>query len=370
MNRSGPIVALLVVVGTLVVPAAGVVAQDESRSNDEVAPGERLSGVVGVQAAELEGEIETRAYEAEIEAAESDDERAERVAERTEQLDERLADLREERAELLEERREGELTEGEYRAEIAALEAETDTVQAQLNETNETAAGLPEETLAANGVNATAIRTLGQEADNLSGAEVSALARSIAGNETGEVDVEVAVQRGNGVVEVEVERENGEREVETEFEGEPDNASEAVALAETRVAFAEERLNDSGNASELADARATLEAANAALENGSEERALELAEEASETAEEAVEEREDEREEEAEDEREDEEAEGEERDDKAENEPGEDDREQMEEEETDGDAGDDEGNEADEEADEGGGEPEDGGDDADEETET
>ncbi|PSQ13531.1 hypothetical protein BRC99_03840, partial [Halobacteriales archaeon QS_7_69_60] len=297
MNRSGPIVALLVVVGTLVVPAAGVVAQDESTSNDEVAPGERLSGVVGVQAAELEGEIETRAYEAEIEAAESDDERAERVAERTEQLDERLADLREERAELLEERREGELTEGEYRAEIAALEAETDTVQAQLNETNETAAGLPEETLAANGVDATAIRTLGQEADNLSGAEVSALARSIAGNETGEVDVEVAVQRGNGVVEVAVERENGEREVETEFEGEPDNASEAVALAETRVAFAEERLNDSGNASELADARATLEAADAALENGSEERALELAEEASETAEEAVEEREDEREE-------------------------------------------------------------------------
>ena len=63
--------ALMLAVGTLAVPAAGVVARENAESDDEVTPGERLSGVVGVQKAEVEGEIETRAYEAELESAES-----------------------------------------------------------------------------------------------------------------------------------------------------------------------------------------------------------------------------------------------------------------------------------------------------------
>ena len=243
MKRTSLLVALMVVHGTLVVPAASVVAQEDSTTDDEVAPGERLSGVVSVQEAEVEGEIQTRAYEMELESAENDSERAERAAERTEELEDRLEELRERREELREQREAGELDEGEYRARVATLETEVDTVETQLNETNETVSELPEETLEAEGVNATAIDALSRQADELSGAEVSAIARSIAGNETGEVSIEIEIQRTDGVTEIEIEREDGERKVEVEFEGDADNASEAVELAETRVEFAEERLD-------------------------------------------------------------------------------------------------------------------------------
>jgi hypothetical protein len=321
MKRTSVLMALVVVVGTIAVPVAGAVAQetdtedgDAPTGNDSVSPGERLSGVVGVQEAEFEGEIETRAVEIEYESAANDSERAERVAERVERHRERLQELREDRAELREERREGDIGEGEYRARIAGLDAEIDATEARLNETNETARRLPAETLERNGVNVTAIRTLQEEADSLSGAEVSAIARSIAGNERGEVDVEVKIERRGGVVTVEVEREDGRTEVEVEREDDPENASQAVAYAEDHVRIAEERLadaesqvgeNGSQDANEslvearshLEDARTALEDARAALEAGDEERAFELVEEASDYAEGAIDSAQDAREE-------------------------------------------------------------------------
>ena len=177
---------MAVVVGTLLVPAAGAVAQETgTETGDELTPGERLSGVVGVQAAEFDGEIEQNAFRIGLERAEDNATKASHIAAKLNESEARLAELSERKAELEARREDGNVTEGQYRARMARLATETETVREQLNRSNATAAELPEETLEANGVNATAIRTLQRNASDLSGREVAGIARSIAGNRSG-----------------------------------------------------------------------------------------------------------------------------------------------------------------------------------------
>jgi hypothetical protein len=190
MKRTTLLVALVVIVGTLVVPAAGVLAQEAGSEDgdEEVAPGERLSGVVGVQAAEFEGEIERNAFRIGLERADDNASKASRIAEKLNESEQRLTELQERKAELEERRENGNISEGQYRARMARLATETETVRQQLDQSNATAAELPEETLEQNGVNATAIRTLSGNASELSGGEVSEIARSIAGDRSGMVE--------------------------------------------------------------------------------------------------------------------------------------------------------------------------------------
>ncbi|MGB9964174.1 hypothetical protein [Halobacterium hubeiense] len=162
--------------------AADVAVQDGDANNEtdnETAPGARLAGVVGVQAAEVEGEVERRAFGHQIRAANSNASKASVVANHTERLDQRLEDLRDRKQEL--EANRGNVSTGRYHAEMARLAAEIATLQRLTNETAETARGLPAETLEANGVNVTALDRLRTSASNLSGPEVAAIARSIAG---------------------------------------------------------------------------------------------------------------------------------------------------------------------------------------------
>lgn len=182
----------MVVVGMVAVPAVGAVAQDgqDDAGEPDVAPGERLSGVVGVQQAEFDGEVDRNAYRIALENADDNATKASLIAEKLNETEERLAELDERKAELDEQRESGEISEGRYRAEIAGLATEVDNAEAQLNRSNETAAELPRETLEENGVNVDAIRTLQQQADDLTGEEVAEIARSIAGDERGEVDRE------------------------------------------------------------------------------------------------------------------------------------------------------------------------------------
>jgi hypothetical protein len=189
MNRTSLLVAVVAVVGVLAVPAAGVAAQETANETDaDVAPGERLAGVVGVQSAEFDGEIERNAFRIGLERADDNATKARHIAEKLNETEQRLAELNERKAELRQKHRNGTISEGQYRARVAELSAETETVEEQLNRSNATAAELPDETLETNGVNATAIRTLMNDASELRGGEVSEIARSIAGDRGGLAD--------------------------------------------------------------------------------------------------------------------------------------------------------------------------------------
>ena len=199
MRRTTPaLIAIMLVVSALTAfPMAGLAAQTtestatptENATADEnatIAPGEQLSGVVGVQDAELEGEVQSRAYGIKVANASGNDSRAAVVAEQLGDIETRLAELEQRRQTLDEARENGSISEGQYRARVARVAAETQTVERLANQSNVTAQDLPAESLEAKGINATAITTLSERANELSGPEVAEIARSIAGENVGD----------------------------------------------------------------------------------------------------------------------------------------------------------------------------------------
>ena len=163
-----------------------VAVQDDDAANEtdnetEMPPGARLAGVVGVQGAEVEGEVERRAFGEQMRAAKSNASKASVVAGQARNLDQRLADLRERKQELETAHKNGNISPGRYRAEMAGLAARISTLEGMTNETAETARSLPEEDLDEHGVNVSALERLWTSASNLSGPEVAAIARGIAG---------------------------------------------------------------------------------------------------------------------------------------------------------------------------------------------
>lgn len=199
MRRTTPaLIAALVVVGSLAAfPAAGLAVQttettenstnetNTTQSNATISPGEQLAGVVGVQKAELEGEVDSRAYGVRVAQSANNDSRAGVVAAQLDDLEQRLDDLEQRRQDLEAARENGSMSEGQYRARMARLAAETRTVDRLANQSNETARGLPAETLEANGINASTIRELRDRANALGGPAVAEIARSIAGDDVG-----------------------------------------------------------------------------------------------------------------------------------------------------------------------------------------
>lgn len=153
----------------------------DNETENETAPGARLAGVVGVQGAEVSGEVEQRSFGLQVAAAHSNASRASVVANQSEQLATRLAELRTEKESLMAANANDTISQGKYRAEMATLSARISTLERLTNSTAETARGLPAEALAAKGVNASKIRLLQTSASNLSGPEVAAIARNISG---------------------------------------------------------------------------------------------------------------------------------------------------------------------------------------------
>lgn len=145
------------------------------------APGARLAGVVGVQGAEVSAEIESRAFGHRIATAHSNASRAAVLSDELGTAERRLATLRERRRALQSARANGSISDARYRAEVATLAARTRAVGDQLNRTADVSRTLPASVLAARGVNTTAIETLRANARTLTGPEVAAIARSIAG---------------------------------------------------------------------------------------------------------------------------------------------------------------------------------------------
>ena len=189
MRRAIPaIMAVLLAVSAIAVVPGAMAQRTETETateNETVEPGAQLSGVVGVQEAELNGDVEERAYGIRIAQANTDDAKAAVVAEQLNRSEQRVAELEERRAELEAARENGSISNGQYRAQVAQLHAESRTVERVNNQSDETASELPAETLEANGVNATAIRTLSERASELSGPETARVARTIAGASVG-----------------------------------------------------------------------------------------------------------------------------------------------------------------------------------------
>lgn len=185
------LVAALVVVGTLAaVPATGLAQTDtatptpdgdEAEDGNATAPGDLLEGAVGVQEAEVEGEIENRTFGIRVARAATDEAKADVVAEQLERNEERIAELEERRAELEAARENGTISDAEYRNEIARLAVESRNAERLTNRTGNVSEGLPADLLEERGIDATAIRTLSERADQLTGPEVSEIARGIAG---------------------------------------------------------------------------------------------------------------------------------------------------------------------------------------------
>jgi hypothetical protein len=185
------VLALLLVVSAVAAVPMVMAQQTETQTNrttghDTAAPGAQLSGVVAVGDAELDGDVESRAYDIRVARANGSDATAAVVADQLNRTSERVAELEDRRQQLEQARDNGSMSDAEYRARVAGLHAESKNAERLADRTNETASGLPAETLAANGVDVTAIRTLQDRAANLSGPETAEIARSIAGENAGQ----------------------------------------------------------------------------------------------------------------------------------------------------------------------------------------
>ncbi|MFB6073586.1 MAG: hypothetical protein ABEJ89_01080 [Haloarculaceae archaeon] len=200
MRRSALLIAALAVLAGAVVAtgaAAQATAGGATASGDatpdsgatpgssDVAPGARLSGVVGVQDAELRGSVDARSFAARVANASSADERAALVAERVRTLRERVDALERRRESLAAARANGSMDAGEYRARAARLHAESAAVEHVLARVNATARDLPAAALQAHGVDRAALATLRERAGAAGGGEVAAAARQIAGQNAG-----------------------------------------------------------------------------------------------------------------------------------------------------------------------------------------
>jgi hypothetical protein len=187
-------VAMLLAVPSALAGGPGAVtAQDDTEEDEEeISPGERLSGVVAAQQAELDGEMDERTFGVQVANARTDNETADVVGEKLKEVEQRIDELDQRLEELEAEREAGNITQGQYAAKAAATEAERASLERVVDKANETASGLPAEKLAEKGINVSAIQTLKNRASNMSGPEVAAVARSIAGNTVGQ-----GIDRGN-----------------------------------------------------------------------------------------------------------------------------------------------------------------------------
>jgi predicted nucleic acid-binding Zn-ribbon protein len=284
MRRKTLLALAVLAVALVAAPAAAMAsvnadapAQD-NESNDSVAPGERLAGVVGVQGAEVDGEMEERTFDVRVRGAGNDTARAAVVADQINDTEARLQELEAQRAELQEARENGSITEGEYRARVAQVAAETRTVERMANASENASQGLPADVLEANGVNADAIQSLRARAGNMSGPEVSEIARSIAGADAGasmadeRPDAANETDRGADAGNATGDDRSGDATTAV------DRARENVTRAESTLDRTREQVDSGSDALDRAEANLSrtqnaLDAAQTAAENGDQEAA-------------------------------------------------------------------------------------------------
>lgn len=190
-------VSLVGAVGAVPVGALSDGSGGLSYGGNDTAPGEQFAGSVSVGEAEVENEVDERAFEHRLNRAANDSQRAAIVAAELDETETRLAELREQRAALQTAFENGEISRQEYRVRTAKLAAELSGVEQIANRSESAAAGIPNETLAANGVDAERIDELRSNASELRGGEVAEIARNVAGPNAGASPGERPPEAGN-----------------------------------------------------------------------------------------------------------------------------------------------------------------------------
>lgn len=226
MKRTTTIaLALVLAVSMMAMPLAAAdlgtaaSAQDENNEDDDgVAPGEQLAGVVGVQEAELGGELSERTYGIRVAQAQTDDAKADVVSTQLSDVEDRITELEERTEELNESYESGEISQGQYESKMAAVAVEKQTAHRLANGTAATANEMenPEE----HGINVSAIETLADRAAELGGPEVAKIAQSIAGDGVGQP---IDADREPGAP---IERPGADSETSTDDASGPDDAEE------------------------------------------------------------------------------------------------------------------------------------------------
>lgn len=193
MNRTTTLVLAVVMVASLAalpLASAGIgsathAQADEHAANESVTPGEQLSGVIGAQAAETDAEVADRTYGIQIADAATQEEAADIVGDRLADIEERLTELEERKVDIEERHEAGEISDGQYQAEMTSIAAETAAAERQAAQAAETADGLDADVLDEVGVDVDAIEELRDRANELGGEEVAEIAQSIAGDSVG-----------------------------------------------------------------------------------------------------------------------------------------------------------------------------------------
>lgn len=202
MNRTAPLVVVLaLLVAGVAAPVAASLPQatgptdralqtgtptpEGNGSAEPAAPGARFAGVVDVQKAEVESELEGRAFGIRIAQARSNSSKAAVVGDKVAELTSRAEALRERKQELDAALEDGNISHARYRAEVAGLAARIAALERQIDRTEAASAGLPTDLLASRGVDATAIAKLRNDSRSLAGPDVAEIARTIAGPNPG-----------------------------------------------------------------------------------------------------------------------------------------------------------------------------------------
>lgn len=182
MEGRAAVAAMVVAVALAAVPAGGLAQAGNSSS---MTPGEHFAGVVGVQETEVQGEMASRTFRLRLDRAESPSARAAVVADQVSGAREHLGELERRRERLQRQRANGTISEGQYRARMARLLAESRALQRQLNRTADVSRGVPDETLRKRGVGPTELDRLRDAAGGLTGPEAVAAGRELAGADPG-----------------------------------------------------------------------------------------------------------------------------------------------------------------------------------------
>lgn len=187
MNRTVSVLLAVAMVLSVIGAVPITLAQDDEPSTDpdEIEPGEQLTGVIGVQDAEFDGEIAERTFGIKVAQAASDDARADVVGEQLTDVEQRIGELEQRLDELEAARDRGEISEGQYQAQVAKVAAEKATAERLAGQSETVASGLPADILAERGINVSAIQELRERANELGGPHVAEIARSIAGPDVG-----------------------------------------------------------------------------------------------------------------------------------------------------------------------------------------
>lgn len=162
-----PVAGAAAVDGGAATVDAGAQANDSNQANNSSSMGAEISAFMQSSASETDGSVADGMFEAQYAANGSD--RAALVRNRTDRLQGDLADLRAEKRELRADR--GNMSRVEYRARMSRLVGEIRSLERSANRTEPLAASA--------GVDATALGEIRTNASELSGENVSAIARSL-----------------------------------------------------------------------------------------------------------------------------------------------------------------------------------------------